>query len=136
LSLWENLQIEVGFSHANDFQSTLKPEWASLLSLLKNPEIQTSKAKNWEKFVVSLLKGLMNPSQNLLIDINEELLSPFIIQHFKNNILQATNDKSVFLASARSSLWLDCAHTLVEQKEYKFETEAMDTINLKKNWAA
>lgn len=136
LSLWENLQLEVGFSHSNDFQSSLKPEWSSLIKLIKRPSIQTDKAEIWEKFVVSLLKGLIIPTQNLLIDINENQLSPFLIQQFKSSILEATKEKNVFLASAESTLWIDCAHTLVERNEYKFETKSMEQDQIKKSRAS
>lgn len=136
LSLWENLQLETGFSSWKEFQQGLKPEWSSLVNLLHRPELKAAHSEVWEKFIVSLLKGLMTPTQNLLIDMQEDLLSPLLIQNFKKSILQATSEKSVYLATANSSLWLDCAHTLVDRKEYKFEIQSMDTARLKKHWAA
>lgn len=136
LSLLENLKIEIGFNHSKEFYSTLKPEWSSLVKLLQRPDIKTSEAQCWEKFIISLLKGLMIPSKNLIIDINEDLLSPFLIMHLKNSILNSTNEKNVILASANSSLWLDCAHTLVNRHDFKFEMQKMDPVNLKKSWVA
>ncbi len=136
LSLSENLQLEVGFRNWSEFQQGLKPEWAALVNLLKEPSIKAHEAQVWERFLVSLLKGLMIPSQNLLIDMNEELLSPFLIQSFKKSVLTCTPEKTVFLASAHSSLWLDCAHTLVDRKEYVFEVKTLDQAMLKKHWAA
>lgn len=136
LSLGENLQLEVGFKNWKDFEQSLKPEWASLVKLLKDPNLTASRAETWERFIVSLLKGLMIPSQNLLVDMNEELLSPFLIQSLKKSVLQATQEKTVFLASAHSSLWLDCAHSLVNRNEYQFEVQTLDPEILKKYWAA
>lgn len=136
LSLWENLQLETGFSSWKEFNQGLKPEWISLVNLLRRPELKASHSEIWEKFIVSLLKGLLTPTQNLLIDMNEDLLSPLLIQNFKKSIFEATKEKSVFLATANSSLWLDCAHTLVDRKEYKFEIQSMDSAVLKKHWIA
>jgi ABC-type branched-subunit amino acid transport system ATPase component len=136
LSLWENLQIELGTRNWNEFRHTLKPEWISLVNLLKQPELQTNHAQTWEKFLVSLLKGLMMPTQNLLIDMNEDLLSPFLIQLFKKSMLEATKEKNVYLATANSSVWLECAHSIVERKDYKFEIRSLDVDPVKKSWAA
>lgn len=136
LSLWENLQLETGFATWKEFQQTLKPEWSSLVNLLRRPELKSDHAETWEKFIVSLLKGLLTPTQNLLIDMNEEVLSPLLIQNFKKSILEATKEKSVFLATSHSSLWLDCAHTLVDRKDYKFEIQSLDIAVLKKHWVA
>lgn len=136
LSLWENLQLEAGLSSWHDLKHYLKPDQFALLNLLKSPDTMSSEAEFWENFTVSLLKGLMNPSQHLLIDMNENHLSPFMIQKFKKTVLEATQYKTVYLASANSSLWLDCAHTLVDRKEYKFELQALDSESIRKNWVA
>lgn len=136
LSLWENLQLEVGTTTWNDFQYILKPEWASLVKLIKQPELQASHAEVWEKFLVSFIKGIMTSSQNLLIDMNEELLSPFLIQLFKRSVLESTKEKTVYLATANTSLWLDCAHTLVDRKDYEFQIQALNSDHIKRNWAA
>lgn len=135
LSLWENLQLEIGASSWKEFQEKLKPEWLNLVKLIKDPEILTEKSEPWEKFLISLLKGLTHSSQNLLIDMNEDMFSPFMIAQFKKAMLLATHDKNVFLASAHSSLWLDCTHTIVNRKEYKFELEILGSENLKLKWA-
>jgi ABC-type branched-subunit amino acid transport system ATPase component len=136
LSLWENLQIELGSPNWSEFHHALKPEWAALVNLLKRPDLKAQDATIWEKFLVSLLKGLMIPSKNLLIDMNEELLSPFLIQSFKKSMIEATKDKTVYLASANSSLWLDCAHTLVDSNEYTFNVQSLNSDHIKKHWAA
>lgn len=136
LSLWENIQVEIGPSTFRDFQNSLKPELSGLLNLIQNPDLKTSEAQVWEKFLVSLVKGIIAPSQNLLIDLNEDLLSPLLIQQFKKCILEATTHKQVFLASSHSSLWLDCAHTLVTRNGFHFETKILDSEKIKKYWAA
>lgn len=136
LSLWENIQVEMGPLSMREIQGSLKPDLSALLNLIKNPEMKTREAAAWEKFLISLVKGITGPSQNLLIDLNEDFLSPLIIQQFKKNILQATQSKQVILATANSSLWLDCAHTIVTRKEFKFEIETIGSENLKKHWIA
>lgn len=136
LSLWENIQVEIGSSSLRDFQNSLKPELSALLNLIQNPDMKTSDAEVWEKFIISLVKGIIAPSQNLLIDLNEDLLSPMLIQQFKRCILEATKEKQVLLASSHSSLWLDCAHTLVTRSGFKFETKILDSDKIKKHWAA
>jgi ABC-type branched-subunit amino acid transport system ATPase component len=136
LSLWENIQLEIGPIHWKEFQHNLKPEWIPLVNLLKDPALLTHQAEVWERFLVSLIKGLMTPTLNLLIDMNEELLSPFLIQNFKKAILEATKEKTVYLATANSSLWLDCAHSIVNRNEYKFEIESLNPEFIKKHWAA
>jgi len=136
LSLWENIQVEMGPSTIREFQQSLKPELSSLLNLIQRPELPAREAAVWEKFLISLVKGILAPSHHLLIDLNEDLLSAVLIQHFKKSILTVTDNKTVILASANSSLWLDCAHTIVSRKEYKFETEKLDSEKIKKHWAA
>ncbi len=136
LSLWENLQLETGAGSLSDFQSTLSSEHRALVNLLQGHLVPCREAQAWERFLVSLLKGLISPSRNLLIDMNEELLSPHLIQSFKKNILLATTSKTVLLASSNTSLWLDCAHSLVDRKEYRFEVEPLDGEIIRKHWIA
>lgn len=136
LSLWENLQIESGTTNWKDFQNTLNPEQRALVTLIKDPHKKCTKAEVWENFLVSILKGLIGPSKNLLIDMNENLISPFIIQSLKKNLLLSGHGKSVYLASANTSLWLDCAHCIVNRNEYKFEIELLNKEIIKKYWIA
>lgn len=135
LSLWENIQVETGPSAFYDFQQSLNPELSSLLNLIKDPELVAKDAQIWEKFLISLVKGIIAPSNHLLIDFNEEVLPPLMIQNFKKAILSVSTEKTIILASANLSLWLDCAHSLVTRKEFKFETEKLDS-DIKKHWAA
>ena len=136
LSLWENLQLETGAGCLRELQGTLNSEYQALVNLLQGPAIPCREAQTWERFLVSLLKGLISPSRNLLIDMNEELLSPHLIQSFKRNVLLGASKKTVFLASANTSLWLDCAHSLVDRKEYRFEVETLDSEIIRKHWIA
>lgn len=135
LSLWENLQLESGVSSWKDFQHTLNPEQIALVNLLKDPARKCKDAANWEKFLVSLIKGLVGPSRNLLVDMNEGLFSPFVIQQFKRSVLSGAEQKTVYLASANTSLWLDCAHSIVSRQEYKFQIQNLNQDIVKKHWA-
>lgn len=135
LSLWENLQLETGTNTWSEFQH-LNPECSALVNLLKEPSLKCKDAQNWERFLVSLIKGIISPSRNLIVDMNEELLSPFLIQHFKRSVLTSVQNKSIYLASANTSLWLDCAHSIVKKNEYKFEIETLDQDMIKKHWIA
>lgn len=136
LSLWENLQIETGPVTIKDYSENLKPDQVALIRLLKDMDKKTSEAEIWEKFIVSFIKGQINPAQNLLIDFNESILSPFIIQKMKQTIIQASDEKNILVASAHTALWLDCAHTLIERKDFEFETKSLDVQNLRKYWAS
>jgi len=136
LSLWENLQLESGVSDWKDFQHTLNPDQKALINLLKDPHRKGKDVEHWEKFLVSLVKGLISPSRNLLVDMNEELFSPFVIQKFKQTVLNSADRKTVFLASANTSLWLDCAHSIVSREEYKFQIQNLNPEIIRKHWAA
>lgn len=136
LSLWENLKLEAGGTEWNEFKHQVKPEWKPLVTLLSRPEIYVEQADAWEKFAISLLKGVLGPARHLLIDMNEDLLSPFMIQVLKKVCCMAANqDKEIFLASASSSLWLDCAHSLIVRRGFHFVTEELNEQELKLHWA-
>lgn len=136
LSLIENIQIELGKVSWDELPFYLSGDLQGLLNLIASPEIKASEAQNWEKFLVSFIKGTLLPTKNLIIDINEQNLSPFLIQKFKKNILDITESKTVYLATANTSLWLDCAHSLVGRKGYDFEVEILASELIKKNWAS
>ena len=136
LSLWENLELELGPVHWNEFHKSINSEWLPLANLLRHPDLMASEAETWEKFLVSLLKGILLPSQSLLIDMNEALLSPLLIQNLKKTILEVSKEKTIFLASANSPLWLDCAHSMVGRTGYKFEIETLNLDQIKKKPAA
>jgi hypothetical protein len=132
LSLWENLQIETGTASWVEFTNTLNPECFALVHLLRDPTKKCSEAQTWERLLVSLVKGLKSPSRHMLIDMNEEILSPLLIQNFKKNLLITLESKNVILATANASLWMDCAHSIVEREEYKFSINELSSSELKK----
>ena len=136
ISLWENLQIATGGTSWREFSQHVSEEWKPLLQLIRNPDQRTQDSMPWEKFTVSLLKGLLVSNQNLLIDMNEELLPPLMIQNFKKIFLQATDQRKIILASAQSAIWLDCAHSIVSRKSYEFITEELDSDGIKRHWVA
>lgn len=135
VSLKENLQIELGFRDWREFSEALNPECRSLVRLLK-PETLTQEAQAWEKLITSFVKAILNPAQNLLVDMNEDLLSPLMLQQFKKSLLTSTSTKNIYLASANDSLWFDCAHSLVSRKSYEFVIEKLDSNLVKRHWAA
>lgn len=136
LTLWENLQIETGPGTIKDYSYNLAPSQLALIRLLKDLDKKAQEAEVWEKFITSFIKGQINPAQNLLIDLKESILSPFMIQKMKQTIVDASKEKNVFVASAHASLWLDCAHTLVERKDFAFESKTLDAHALRKYWAS
>ncbi len=135
LTLWENIQIEIGPIPLKDAGKHLIPEISFLMNLIKNPSIKTNEAQSWERFIISFTKALLGPSRHLLLDINEEHLSPFLIQQIKKSVL-LTSEKTVYLATAQSSIWIDCAHSIVDRKEYEFEVTRLGPTELKKKLAA
>jgi ABC-type branched-subunit amino acid transport system ATPase component len=136
LSLWENLQIATGGTSWREFSQSVDEEWKPLIQLIRNPDQLTLNSMPWEKFTISLLKGLLVSNQNLLIDMNEELLPPLMIQNFKKIFLKATDSRQIFLASAQTAVWLDCAHCIVGRKGYEFVTEKLDSDRIKRHWVA
>jgi hypothetical protein len=135
LSLWENIQIVSGSSSWKEFCLSAKPEVQSLTKFISSPEKKSNKAEHWEKFIVSLIKGA-HQSNNLLIDLNEDHLSSLLVQQLKRVILNLAPEKQIYLASANTGLWIDCAHTLVERKQYEFCQQKLNSHLLKKHWAA
>jgi hypothetical protein len=136
LSLWENLQIVTGGTTWREFSMSVSEEWRPLVQLIKNPDQLSTNSLPWEKFTISLLKGLLVSNQSLLIDMNEELLPPLMIQNFKKIFLKATDHRQIYLASAQTAVWLDCAHSVVSRKSYEFIVEKLDADRIKRHWVA
>jgi ABC-type branched-subunit amino acid transport system ATPase component len=136
LTLWENLQLEAGASSWQEVASSAAPELQQLMRLLPDHGKMAKESAPWEKFSVSLMKGIMMSSHNLLVDMNEDLLSPLMIQNFKKILLAISPVKNIFLASAKASLWLDCGHSLVTRKQYEFNIQPLDHALVRKHWAA
>ena len=130
------MQVATGGSTWRDYLQNVPLDWLPLAHLIRNPDRLTCESEIWEKFTISLLKGLLVSNQNLLIDMNEELLSPLMIQNFKKIFLQVTNERQIILASAHTAVWLDCAQSIVTRKSYEFITEKLDSERIKRHWAA
>lgn len=135
LTLWENLQLVTGQGSWREYQQSVRPEYRPLVNLITRPEALAREAEHWEKFTVSLLKGLMSTG-HLLVDMNEDLLSPLIIQNFKKTLISVAHERQIYLASAVSGLWLDCAHSLVCRQDYVFVTSPLNAALVKRHWAA
>lgn len=132
LSLWENLQIEIGNVSQKEFLASLNPELFALFNTLKNPHIKAIEANDSERFYISLLKGIIGNSNQLLIDINEDSLSPFIVSQIKKVLLNTSKSKKIFLASTNTTTWVDCAHTLVRRESYNFIFEKLNSDVIKR----
>ncbi|HLW55888.1 MAG TPA: hypothetical protein VKY27_00800 [Bacteriovoracaceae bacterium] len=133
LSLWENLHIVTGGLNWQEVLSSAGREEQSLMRLIKNPNLPTSEAHNWEKFIISLLKGLKTRG-NLLIDMREEELNPMMVQLFKKIFVRV--QRNIIIASESASLWLDCSHRIYSKKDYEIHVEELNPELVKKHWAA
>ena len=136
LSLWENIQLELGGQAWGDLHDNMNASWKYLMNLIIDPNLKASAAQDWERFAVSLLKGIAGKNNHLLIDVNEKLLSPLVLKHFRSVIMESAEQKNIYVASAHTSVWLDCAHAIVKRKTFEFETEILDLENIKKHWVA
>lgn len=136
LTLWENLQLSATHKLWEDFVRDAAPTLKALINLVKEPHKKAGVAANWECFLISLLKGILEPTPNLLVDMEEEIFPSFIVKTVKSALMVSSHDKTVYLASAAPSLWLDCAHHLVTKNGYEFVFVKLDAENLKRHWAA
>lgn len=136
LSLWENVQIQTSGQNWKEIMQSLPADILPLAKILRDPDKKGEEAEPWEKFTVSLIKGLLNASPNLLVDIDENLLPPLLLQNFKKILLTASTNKQIYLASGNTSLWLDSAHSLVSRKGYEFVIESFDQEQIKLHWAS
>lgn len=133
LSLWENLHIVSGGLNWQEVLSSASREEQSLMRLIKNPNLPTSEAHNWERFIISLLKGLKTRG-NLLIDMKEEELNPMMVQLFKKIFVRL--HRNIIIASDTSSLWLDCSSRIYSKKDFTIHVEELNPDLVKKHWAA
>lgn len=133
LTLWENLQMVSGGMSWQEILSSSSREEQSLMRLIKNPSTPTTEAHNWEKFIISLLKG-MKSKGNLLIDMKENELNPMMVQLFKRVFVRL--GRNIIIASDSISLWLDCSSRIYSKKDYKIIVEELDTELVTKHWVA
>lgn len=136
LSLWENLQLSCPHELWDDFVKDHHPALTSLIALVKEPYKKAAFATNWECFLISLMKGVLEPTPHLLVDMEEDMFPPFIVKTIKSAIMKSSVEKVVYLSSATTSMWLDCAHSLVKKNGYSFVFEEMNREELRRHWVA
>ncbi len=136
LSLWENLQLSTRHDHWDDFVKENSPSVANLIPLIKEPYKKASAATPWECFLISLMKGSLETSPHLLVDIDENVIPAFVLKTVKIVLMKCSYEKTVLLSSTSVSLWLDCAHHLVKKVGYEFRMEKLDSELLRRHWAA
>lgn len=136
LTLWENLQLSCPHEFWDDFLKDHHPALSSIVTLVKEPYKKAAFATPWECFLISLMKGILEPTPHVLVDMQEEIFPPFIVKTIKSAIMKSSVEKTVYLSSSTTSMWLDCAHHLVRKDGYSFVFEALDSEHLKRHWAA
>lgn len=136
LSLWDNLQLIVSADSWKDFVKSASKEMKPLLNLIKDPSILAQDAPKWECFLISMVKAFSVKNQHILVDMNEDLLSPFMVQTFKKFMMNHGQNKQIYLATASAGLWLDCAHCMVSRDKYEFVFERFDSESIRAHWAA
>lgn len=133
LSLWENLKLATNGDTWTEILASSGPEEQALMRLIKNPETLSSDAQPWEKFIISLLKGLKTRG-NLLIDMKEDELTPLMVSLLKRMFVRIERD--IILATSFTSLWLDCSQKIYSKKDYQIHIEELDCELVSKHWAA
>jgi hypothetical protein len=136
LTLWENLQLSTPQDLWDDFVRENNPIISSLIPLLKEPYKKASVSSQWECFLVSLMKGILEPTSQLLVEMNEDSFPPFLMKTIKFSLMKSSHKKVIYLSTVAPSLWLDCAHHLVKKNGYTFELKQMDHELIKRHWAA
>lgn len=136
LTLWENLQLSAPRELWDDFVKDNHPALASLIPLIKEPYKKASVSAPWECFLVSLMKGILEPTPNLLVDMKEEMFPSFVVKTVKATLMKTSSEKIIYLSSVAPSLWLDCAHSLVKKNGFSFEIEELDKEGIRRHWAA
>lgn len=133
LSLWENLKLATNGDTWSEILKSSGPEEQALMRLIKNPDTLSSEAQPWERFIISMIKGLKSKG-NLLIDMKEDELTPLMVNLLKKMFVRIERD--IILASQITSLWLDCSQRIYSKKEFKILIEELDCELVSKHWAA
>ncbi len=136
LSLWENLQLSCPHELWEDFVKDHHPSISSLITLIKEPYKKAAFATNWECFLISLMKGVLEPTPHLLVNMQEDIFPAFIVKTIKSAIMKTSVNKVIYLSTEATSMWLDCAHNLVKKDGYAFVFEEMNQEALKRHWVA
>lgn len=120
LTLWENLHVVIGGSSWKEFTASLHEEWKPLVNLIRDPNMTASEASSWERLTVALIKATLIKTDHLLIDINEESYSPLNLRYFKKILMSLSVDKNVYISTAKSTEWMDSAHSFISRENYQF----------------
>lgn len=136
LSLKENLQLVSPFECWKELAAITGKEHSAWINLIKSPDILASEAQGWERMLVGVLKSTLVPTEHLLINMSEDQLSPFMVGIFKKMLMNRARSTRVYLATQSPSLWLDCAHSLVHRKGFRFVVDQLDAELIKSHWAS
>jgi hypothetical protein len=136
LTLWENLHVVSGSSSWKEFSSQLEADWLPLVNLIQQPNCKACEAGPWERLTISLLKAAWTQTPHILVDMNEELHSPFNLMIFKKMLMNLAQQKNVYIASTNTSLWLDSIHSLVTREGYEFKIVELDQSLIKRHRVA
>ena len=136
LTLWENLHMVSGSSSWKEFSSQLEIEWHPLVNLIQEPNCNASEANPWDRLTISLLKAAWTQTPHILVDMNEDLHSPFNLMIFKKMLLNLAQQKHIYISSTNTSLWLDSIHSLVTREGYEFKVMELDQSLIKRHRVA
>lgn len=136
LTLWENLHVAVGGSSWKDFLNQLEVDWQPLVKLIKDPHQVASAATPWERLTISLIKATLIQSQNILVDINEDIYSPLNLLNFKKMLVTISEQKNIYIATADTSHWLDYSQGLIKRNGYEFVVEELAVKKAKRSRTA
>jgi ABC-type lipoprotein export system ATPase subunit len=136
LTLWENLHVVSGTNSWKEFSAQLEVDWLPLVNLIHEPNCKASDASAWERLTISLLKAAWTQTPHILVDMNEDLHSPFNLMIFKKMLLNLAQQKNVYIATTNTSLWLDSIHSLVTRDGYEFKILELDHSLIKRHRVA
>jgi hypothetical protein len=131
LSLWENVHVVTGGSSWRELISSQQNELQSLFHLIPNPDIRSMDATPWERLIVSLIKATLMNSQHVIVEVEENLLSPLNLLNFKKMLTHLCEKTNVYISTRNTELWLDAAHSLITRDGYQFIVEIIDPERVK-----
>ena len=136
LTLREKLHVVSGSTSWQELISQLEVDWHPLVNLIQEPSCKAAEATAWERLTISLLKAAWTQTPHVLVDMNEDLHSPFNLMIFKKMLLNLAQQKHVYIASNNTSLWLDSIHSLVTREGYEFKVMELDQSLVKRHRVA
>jgi hypothetical protein len=134
LSLFENVQVSSHIEFWKEINGLIPSEFHSWVSLIQKPHLVASEAEGWERMLVGLLKGLLNPTDTFLVHIQEDALSMFMMKSFKELLMKVAEKKNVYLATSAPGFWLDSATCLVQRSGIKFDSQDLNQELLRVKW--